>query len=59
MRKRGEPKEEKTTKQLGVQVDKDQWRRFRTFAMSQGRTATDLLKDAIEEYLERHKGDVA
>lgn len=52
------PKEEraKTTKQLGVQVDVDQWRRFRTFAMSQGRTAADLLREAMEEYLEKRGG---
>lgn len=49
-----EEKEPKTTKQLGVQVDKDQWNRFKGLAYRQGRTAGDLLKEALEEYLEKH-----
>ncbi len=54
-----EEKEPKTTKQLGVQVDRDQWRRFRTLAFQKGVTATDMLREAMEEYVERHGGDVA
>lgn len=49
-----EEKEPKATKQLGVQVDKDQWRRFRLLAFKQDRTAGDLLKEAMAEYLLNH-----
>ncbi len=48
----------RTMKQLGVQVDVAQWRRFRAFAMSQGRTASEVLKEAIEEYLRKHGSEV-
>jgi len=57
IRKRGkEQKQPKTTKQLGVQVDVDQWRRFRTLAFQKGRTAGDLLKEAMEEYIGKRGG---
>jgi macrodomain Ter protein organizer (MatP/YcbG family) len=63
LRKRAEPepapKEEKATKQLGVQVDVEVWRRFRTLAFQKGVTATDMLREAMEEYIERHRKDVA
>jgi predicted transcriptional regulator len=49
----------KTTKQLGVKVNIDLWREFRMLAIKQDRTATELLKEAMEEYLERHSGNAA
>jgi len=49
-----EEKQTKTTKQLGVEVDVKQWRRFRAFAVEKGRLARDVLKEAIDEYLVRH-----
>jgi predicted DNA-binding protein len=52
------PKEQKqlrTTKQLGVQVDVGLWKRFRKLAVDRDRTAGDLLKEAMEEFLQRHE----
>jgi hypothetical protein len=57
MKKMAKPKEEKqpqTRKQLGVQVDIKQWRRFRALAFEKGQLARDMLKEAIEEYLVKH-----
>ena len=47
--------EGKITKQLGVQVNKEQWRKFRSLAVLQDRTAADLLEEAMAEYLEKHE----
>ncbi len=48
--------EKPKVKQLGIKVDVDLWRRFRTLAFQQDRTATELLEEAMREYLERHHG---
>lgn len=56
--KRTRPKEEKKTKQLGIQIDVERWRRFRMLAIKQDRTATELMEEAMAEYLERHGRDV-
>jgi predicted transcriptional regulator len=52
-KKKAKEEKPKTTKQLGVRVDKDQWRRFRSLAALKDRTAGDLLKEVLAEYLER------
>ena len=56
MRKRKLKEEElpKTTKQLGVQVDVGLWKRFRKLALDKDVTATELLREAMEEYLLKH-----
>ncbi len=48
------PKTTKTTKQLGVQVDVGLWKRFRKLALDEDVTATELLREAMEEYLLKH-----
>lgn len=55
MKKRLEKKETKTTKQLGVQVNIELWKRFRKLAIDRDQMATTLLEEAMEEYLERHR----
>jgi hypothetical protein len=40
-------------KSIGVKVDEKIWRQFRALAISQGRTAGDLLDELMVEYVEK------
>ena len=53
--KKDELKKDKSTKQLGVKVDVERWKRFRILALKKERTATELLKQAMAEYLSNHE----
>ena len=48
-------KQPRVAKQLGVQVNIAQWRRFRLLAFKRGQTAGSLLKEVLEGYLEKHE----
>ena len=41
--------------QPGARVDPDLWLEFRQLALTQKRSASDLLEEAMREYLERTK----
>lgn len=41
-------------KQIGAKIDPVLWQEMRVLALRTGRTATDLLNEAMREYLERH-----
>ena len=58
-KKSKEQKQPKTTKQLGVQVDIELWKQFRKLALDREVTASDLLKEAMAEFISRHGKDAA
>jgi len=42
-------------KQIGVKIDPALWKELRMVALEQDRTATELLEEAIREYIDRHR----
>ena len=50
--------EQKQHRQIGAKFDVEQWRRLRALAIQQGRTGTELLHEAISDYLQRHEKGV-
>jgi len=42
-------------KQIGVKINSDLWRELRKAALDQDRTATELLEEAIQDYIEKHR----
>ena len=42
-------------KNIGVKVDERVWRQFRALAISQGKTAGDLLDELMTEYVEKSR----
>jgi len=57
LRERGTKKEKPTTKQLGVKVNIGLWKRFKRLAVDREVTAGNLLKEAMEEYLQKHENE--
>jgi hypothetical protein len=51
-RKPGEPAP--VRKQIGCKLDSELWREVKILALKQGRTAGELLEDAMREYLLTH-----
>lgn len=47
-------KEDKERKQLGVKIDSALWTQMKILALEQGRTAGELLEDAMREYQKKH-----
>jgi len=43
-------------KNIGVKVDEGIWRQFRALAISQGKTAGDLLDELMMEYVSKSHG---
>jgi hypothetical protein len=56
MAKKLEGKQESPRKQIGVKLDVDLWREIRVLALETDRTAGELLEEAMQEYLVKHKG---
>jgi hypothetical protein len=56
MAKKLEGKQESPRKQIGVKLDVDLWREIRILALETDRTAGELLEEAMQEYLVKHKG---
>ncbi len=56
MAKKRKDKDKPARKQIGVKLNQDLWRELKILALQQDRTAGELLEDAMEEYLKRHKG---
>ena len=44
-----------TKKNIGVKVDEQIWRQFRALAISQGKTAGDLLDKLMAEYVSKYR----
>jgi hypothetical protein len=49
-------KKEQERKQLGVLINSVLWTQIKILALQQGRNATEVLEDAMREYLQKHKG---
>jgi hypothetical protein len=45
-------------KNIGVKVDEKIWRQFRSLAISQGKTAGDLLDELMAEYVSKSQSSV-
>ena len=43
------------SKQIGAKIDATLWKELRKLAIEQDRTATQLLNEAMREYLAKHK----
>ena len=48
-----------TKKNIGVKVDEKLWRNFRAQAISQGKTAGELLDELIAEYVGRSRSGIS
>jgi hypothetical protein len=46
-------------KNIGVKVDEKVWRQFRALAISQGKTAGDLLDELMAEYVAKCRLDIS
>ncbi|MGO9377507.1 MAG: hypothetical protein ACLPN1_07285 [Dissulfurispiraceae bacterium] len=46
-------------KNIGVKVDEMVWRQFRALAISQGKTAGDLLDQLMSEYVGKSRSDTS
>lgn len=44
-------------KNIGVKVDEQIWRQFRALAISQGKTAGELLDELMAEYVARFRSE--
>ncbi|RZB34869.1 MAG: hypothetical protein SRB1_00637 [Desulfobacteraceae bacterium Eth-SRB1] len=53
IRKRQDKQPER--KQIGVKIDSALWTRMKITALEQGRTAGELLEDAMREYLKKKR----
>lgn len=42
-------------KQIGVKIDPALWKELRLLALKQDRTATELLEEAMKEYIKKHR----
>lgn len=51
IRKRNQPER----KQIGVKINSELWKRIKILALEQGRTAGELLEEALRAYLENKK----
>lgn len=47
---------EKEARQLGVKINPSLWKQMKLLAVAQDKTATELLEQAMVEYIEKHKG---
>ena len=47
-------KKQPERKQIGVKIDSELWMQIKILALKQGRTAGELLQDAMRLYLEKH-----
>jgi hypothetical protein len=45
--------DEPERKQTGVKLDLELWREFKSIAVRRGSTATELLEEAMRDYLKR------
>ncbi len=55
-RKKAEPKKPKPIRrQLGILFSEGLWIRLRMLALEQRRTGTELMEEAVREYLEKHE----
>ena len=43
------------SQQIGVRVNPTIWREIRLLAMQQDKTATELLNQAMEDFVKKHK----
>ena len=50
-------KKQPERKQIGVKIDSELWTRIKILALEQGRTAGELLEEAMRAYL-KNKGKV-
>jgi len=50
---------ETTKKNIGVKVDEKLWRNFRALAISQGKTAGELLDELMVEYVGRSRSGIS
>jgi hypothetical protein len=41
-------------RQIGIRLDMGLWRSIKMIALEQDRTATEVLEDAMREYIDRH-----
>ena len=46
-------------KNIGVKVDEGIWRQFRALAISQGKTAGDLLDKLMAEYVSKYRSEIS
>ena len=54
-RRRTTPKEPKPERrQIGCKLNSALWTQVKILALQQGRTAGELLEEAMQQYLERH-----
>jgi predicted DNA-binding ribbon-helix-helix protein len=47
--------DEPERKQTGVKLDLELWREFKSIAVRRGSTATELLEEAMRDYLKKVK----
>ena len=47
--------QQRASRQLGIMVDQDLWRRFRAAAIMRDQTATELLEEAMRKALEEQR----
>lgn len=52
----GRKGEQAERKQIGFKIDQDLWHKLRVLALTQNRTATELLEESMKEYLAKHGG---
>jgi hypothetical protein len=58
-RKKAIPEESKKPKRIqpGFKIDEGLWYRLKRLALDKRRTSTELMEEAVKEYLERHGKD--
>ncbi len=54
-RKKAEPKEPKERRQLGILFSEPLWIRLRKLALDKKKTGTELMEEAVKEYLKNHE----
>lgn len=58
MKKKPEAKEpEPKRRQLGIKFNEGLWIRLRTVALRKRRTGTELMEEAVREYLRKHENE--
>ncbi len=53
LRENNKPKIQRSM--IGIKVDWERWLSFRAFSIERDRTATDMLEEAMRDYVKRHR----